>query len=54
MGKLVLRKTILRNMIDRVWAALESFQKDFEDIFQSRIAEDCHFWSIKHLEKDTS
>jgi hypothetical protein len=22
MGKLVLRKTILRNMIDRVWAAL--------------------------------
>jgi hypothetical protein len=23
MGKLVLRKTILRNMIDRVWAALE-------------------------------
>jgi hypothetical protein len=24
MGKLVLRKTILRNMIDRVWAALGS------------------------------
>jgi hypothetical protein len=23
MGKLVLRKTILRNMIDRVWAALQ-------------------------------
>jgi hypothetical protein len=24
MGKLVLRKTILRNMIDRVWAAKEN------------------------------
>jgi hypothetical protein len=25
MGKVVLRKTILRNMIDRVWAALAYF-----------------------------
>jgi hypothetical protein len=25
MGKLVLRKTILRNMIGRVWAALQCF-----------------------------
>jgi hypothetical protein len=25
MGKLVLRKTILRNMIDRVWAPLEPY-----------------------------
>jgi hypothetical protein len=24
MGKFVLRKTILRNMIDRVWAALQN------------------------------
>jgi hypothetical protein len=26
MGKLVLRKTILRNMIDRVWAALQAYK----------------------------
>jgi hypothetical protein len=32
MGKLVLRKTILRNMIDRVWAPLVSGESSAEEL----------------------
>jgi hypothetical protein len=39
MGKLVLRKTILRNMIDRVWAALLFDPKDGSNTFLQNIGE---------------
>jgi hypothetical protein len=37
MGKLVLRKTILRNMIDRVWAPLVHDRKTQQVIFCRKI-----------------